>query len=73
MENKEVSFEEALARLDAIVKSLEEGKTSLDESLKLFEEGIKLVRDCEIKLKNVEEKAAKILENGQEKDLGPLE
>jgi len=39
-------FEPAMARLEQIVKDLESGKQSLEESLAEFEEGVKLVRDC---------------------------
>ncbi|MBI2878428.1 MAG: exodeoxyribonuclease VII small subunit [Candidatus Rokubacteria bacterium] len=39
-------FEEALARLEQLVATLEAGTLSLDESLKAFEEGIALVRYC---------------------------
>ena len=37
-----VKFEQAMARLETIVSELEKGELSLDESLKIFEEGIKL-------------------------------
>lgn len=43
---KEPTFEEAMERLEAIVRALEEGKCSLDESMKLYEEGVSLVRRC---------------------------
>lgn len=63
MANKEsVNFETAMKRLDEIVKLLEEGKVSLDQSLLLFEEGVKLVKECDTQLRKVEQKAAKILE-----------
>jgi exodeoxyribonuclease VII small subunit len=40
----------------------------LDNSLKLFEEGVELVKFCDLKLKDVETKTAKILDNGSLKD-----
>lgn len=46
----EKKFEEALEQLEGIVKTMEEGALSLDESLKAFEEGIKLSRFCADKL-----------------------
>ncbi len=46
----EMKFEEALKKLEKIVSDLENGKYSLDESLKRFEEGIKLTRLCSKKL-----------------------
>ena len=64
MENKK-NFEESLARLEEIVKTLENGNVALNESLSLFEEGISLSKSCEEELKNIEVKAAKILENSK--------
>ena len=55
-EKKEMSFEQALARLEVIVRSLENGSAPLDDSLSLFEEGISLVRLCNEKLENAESK-----------------
>ena len=57
-----MNFEQALARLEEIVKILENGDVALNESLSLFEEGISLSKFCEAELKNIEGKAAKILE-----------
>jgi exodeoxyribonuclease VII small subunit len=42
----ELKFEECLARLEEIVKALEAGNLPLDESLRVFEEGIVLARHC---------------------------
>jgi exodeoxyribonuclease VII small subunit len=64
---EKLSFEEAIQRLDTIVKNLEGGKAQIDEALLLFEEGVKLVKSCESQLKSIEEKTAKILnESGLE-------
>ena len=49
-----LNFEEALARLEVIVRSLENGSAPLDDSLALFEEGIALVRLCNDKLENAQ-------------------
>ena len=49
MDNKEFNFESSMLRLREIVKILEEGQVSLDESMKLYEEGVSLVR-CANKL-----------------------
>ena len=54
--NKDLTFEQALARLEVIVKSLENGTAPLDDSLSMFEEGISLVRFCSDKLVNAENK-----------------
>ena len=47
---KEISFEKALEKLEKIVEELEAGDLSLDDSLKKYEEGIKLARACQGKL-----------------------
>lgn len=57
-----LSFESAIIRLEEIVKLLEKGNSSLDESLKLYEEGISLVRYCNNALDTAENKI-KILAN----------
>ncbi len=54
MPKKELSFEKAMERLEEIVASLEGGECPLEESLKLFEEGVKLVKLCNNKLESVE-------------------
>ena len=66
--NKEISFEDATARLEEIVKSLESGNAPLDESLKLFEEGIKLVSSCKKQLDNAEQRVKLLMENGNGED-----
>lgn len=65
---EEKSFEENLEKLKEIVRKLQSGELTLDESLKAFEEGIKLSKDLEDKLKNIEEKAVKLFENNDLKD-----
>ena len=51
-----LNFEEAIARLEDIVKKIEAGNVSLDESLLLFEEAVKLVKLCNEKLESAEQK-----------------
>ncbi len=63
-------FEEALKRLEKIVSRLEEGDISLEESLKLFEEGIRLSRFCNQKLDEAEKKV-EILMKGKDGTLRP--
>ena len=62
----EMKFEQALAQLEEIVKSLEEGELPLEESLKKFEVGIGLSRFCAKKLDEAQEKMEILLsdENG---------
>ena len=51
-----VTFEQALARLEEIVRMLESGSAPLDRSLELFEEGVGLVKMCNGRLDNVEQR-----------------
>ena len=53
---KELKFEQAMDKLENIVKEMEEGSVSLDKSLELFEEGVKLTKFCSVKLREVEKK-----------------
>lgn len=52
----EYKYEVALARLQEIVKALESGGMSLDDSVKLFEEGARLSKFCNEELRNAEQK-----------------
>ncbi|MCD6534807.1 MAG: exodeoxyribonuclease VII small subunit [Deltaproteobacteria bacterium] len=50
------SFEDSMKRLEEVVGKLEGEEVSLEESLKLFEQGVKLMRFCHLRLSEVEEK-----------------
>lgn len=54
--SKELSFENAMKRLEEIVGALEKNETSLDESIKLFEEGTKLTAFCSKTLDEAQQK-----------------
>ena len=54
--NNKMKFEDAINRLDEIVRALEDGKTPLDRALELYEEGISLVRFCNETLDGAEQK-----------------
>lgn len=60
---KKLSFEDALKQLDQTVKQMESGELSLDESLKAFEGGIALVRDCQAQLDSAEQKIQTLIAN----------
>ena len=62
---KDMTFEQAMERLEQIVSLLEGGKCTLDESMKLFEEGTALTTFCSQSLKEAEQKI-QTLQNGQE-------
>ena len=57
---EQLSFEQAIKELEAVVARLERGEVALDESIGLYERGAKLKARCEAKLKEAEEKVAKI-------------
>lgn len=65
---KKQTFEQAMERLEEIVKRLEQGECDLDESLKLFEEGAKLAGTCNEMLDKAEQKVTLLLnqETGEE-------
>lgn len=65
MEQTNMKFEEALARLEEIVRALDGGAAPLDESLALFEEGVRLVKLCSEKLDSAEQ-TVKILVRGED-------
>lgn len=66
MSKKEFSFEEAMVRLEEIVRILEGGKTSLNDSMKLYEEGVALVREANELLSKAKQKL--IIVNGEESE-----
>ncbi|MCU9848200.1 exodeoxyribonuclease VII small subunit [Defluviimonas sp. WL0024] len=70
-----MSFEEAMKALETVVRDLESGNVELEKSIALYEEGAKLKAHCEKKLKEAEEKVAKITlgPDGQPNGLTPVE
>lgn len=60
---KEKQFEDAMKELEDIVKRLESGDLSLEESLKIFEEGIALSRYCFKKLEEAEKRVSILIKN----------
>ena len=55
-----IGFEQALKELETIVRALESGAIALDDSLENFENGIKLIRRCNLLLDNAERKVKKL-------------
>ncbi len=56
-----MDFEKKLARLEDIVEKMETGELTLEDSLKLFEEGVKLSRECNVQLSEAEQKVKLLL------------
>ena len=66
---KEVKFEDKLKELETIINELESGEIDLDSSIEKYTAAMKLVKECDDKLKNAEEKVNKIVtENGNLED-----
>ena len=61
MAAKKLSFEEKLSRLEEIVAALEKGDAPLADSLRLFEEGTKLVNACSTELDKAEQQVVKMM------------
>jgi exodeoxyribonuclease VII small subunit len=72
-DKKAVDFEQQLAALEGLVNSLESGELSLEESLKSFEQGIKVARDCQAALKSAEQKVEVLMRQGDELVSQPYE
>ena len=66
MAEKKPTFENSLKELEKIVRRLEEGDSSLEESLKLFEDGVRLSRECQERLNQAERRIEVLMndENG---------
>lgn len=63
---KEENFEEAMKQLEEIVTVLEKGDLNLDESVKKFEEGMRISKECNKILENAEKRISILLENNGE-------
>ena len=57
---EQLSFEDALRRLEEIVRTLEKGEAPLDQSIELYQEGDKLRRHCEARLKDAQARIEQI-------------
>ena len=66
---KSLDFEKSIAKLENIIEALEDGDLPLNESIKTFEEGVKLTKHCQDLLSKAELKIQKLLE----KDDGTLD
>ena len=65
MANNEKKFEQKISDLEKIISELESGNIDLEESIDKYTEAMKLVKECDEKLKSIEKQVSKIvLENG---------
>ncbi len=63
-----INFEESMERINEIVTKLEKNEVTLDESISLFEEGLKLIQTCDGVLKGFEEKVDTLMEEYKAND-----
>ena len=70
---KPLDFEQSLISLEALVNRMEQGDMTLEESLKAFEEGIALTRECQARLASAELQVTKLIEQQGELQLTPFE
>lgn len=68
-----LNFEESLSELENIVQRLEQGDLSLEESMTLFERGLNLSQNSQVKLKDAEQKIEILLEKDGQQALSPFD
>lgn len=73
MAEKNADFETSLARLEKIVEEMESGELSLEQMIRHFEEGSRLVALCSGKLNEVEQKIEKLVKKGNRMETEPFE
>jgi exodeoxyribonuclease VII small subunit len=64
MAEKKPNFEQAVTRLNEVIRTLERGDTPLEDSIKLFEEGAKLAAHCDTLLQKAEQRVTKLVKTG---------
>lgn len=67
--NKNIDFESSLKELESIVKKLEDENINLEDSVKSFEAGINLVKECQKQLEDAELKVKELLDDGTSQEL----
>ena len=67
--NKKIDFETSSKELESIVKKLEDENINLEDSVKSFEEGINLVKECQKQLEDAELKVKELLDDGTSQEL----
>jgi len=67
-----LDFENALQELEGLVKTMEQGDLSLEDSLKYFERGVDLTRQCQTALKEAEQKVQILLDKSEQAELAPF-
>lgn len=71
-DKSEITFEDALKRLEEVVRRLETQEMTLEESIGLFQEGIALSRLCQSKLEEAEGRIERVISEGFKPVTGPM-
>ena len=69
VKDKQTDFESSLKALESIVERLEDENINLEDSVKSFEEGINLVKECQKQLQTAELKIKKLLDDGSASEI----
>ena len=70
---KKETFKQSMERLDAIIEALDRNEIELEDAIKLFEEGLQLVINCDAQLKQFEQRMNVLLADEEEEDGGDAE
>ncbi len=70
---KKETFKQSMERLDAIIEALDRNEIELEDAIKLFEEGLQLVKNCDAQLKQFEQRMNVLLADEEEEDAGDAE
>ena len=70
---KKETFKQSMERLDAIIEALDRNEIELEDAIKLFEEGLQLVKNCDAQLKQFEQRMNVLLADEEEDDAGDAE
>ncbi len=65
MKNKKSSIEKTILNLEKIVAKMEMGEGSLEDNIKWFDEGIKLINDCRDELESSEKRVKELIKNSE--------
>ena len=70
---KKETFKQSMERLDVIIEALDRNEIELEDAIKLFEEGLQLVKNCDAQLKQFEQRMNVLLADEEEEDTGDAE
>ena len=70
---KRETFKQSMERLDVIIEALDRNEIELEDAIKLFEEGLQLVKNCDAQLKQFEQRMNVLLADEEEEDAGNAE